>query len=514
MTNVDTARTGKATAIAAELERRAVKLARLEWTQYTTGFDFGVNQAERRYTAVLKDKGNYRAVLGLLERGLRPLDRRRAGIMALHFKPFHLSPKLNRLDDRIRAKQTELSKVLNGHRSSINGREVRATEIARILRSSPDRALRRKAFLARAQVNEPLVEAGFLELIKLRREFAGLYGARDFVNYKLEMDELSPRVFERWEEQAAGLRVAYRKIASALGRRFLGDERVKPWDSAFLGASLAPQLNAPVDMSGSYEALRGLFLSLGFDLDRHNITYDIFPRRHKSEWGYNFTIERGRDTRVLANVEGRYQETGVLLHETGHAVHSFALDPEDVMLNMGVSGIVTEGVANLFGGFQLHRAFYRGFFRGEMAGADAAFARLRKYQRASAFTAMAGILFDQELYRHDLGSLDDVNQLYWQVDRKILGEEPYADQPAWGYRIHHTTHPVYLHNYFLGDLTNEMLKRVFCKRHRVGDVMERPKEFGDFVRKEVMKPSGRWPFLELFERISGEPFSLKWLKNE
>lgn len=201
----------------------------------------------------------------------------------------------------------------------------------------------------------------------------------------------------------------------------------------------------------------------------------------------------------------------MLLHETGHAVHSFSLDPGDILLNMGVSGITTEGIANLFGGFLFHRAFYRRFFRGALRRAGADFARLRDFNKANAFTAMCGILFDHELYRRDLRSLDDINQLYWEQYRAILGDEPYAAEPAWGFRIHHTTHPVYLHNYFLGDLTNEMLKQVFCRSHRIADVMLKPKAFGSFIREEVMAPAGTYPFLELFERISGEPFSLKYL---
>jgi oligoendopeptidase F len=503
----------KAKAIATELERLNVRLARLEWVQYTTGFDFGVNQAEREYTSVLKDKRNYRTVLGLLERDLDPLDRRRVTILHHHFRPFHLSDKLNRLDDRIRAKTTELSQLLNNHRPRIDGREIRSTEIAQVLRSSPDRNLRKRVFLARAQVNLPLVRAGFLELIKMRRDFARLYKSKDFVEYRLERDELSPRVFDGWSRQAAKLRHLRNEVNAALGRRFLKDERVMPWDSGYLEAKLAPQMKATVDMAKFYEPVRDLFLSMGFDLDRCDITFDIYPRRHKSEWGYNFTIEQGRDSRVLANVEGRYQELGVLLHETGHAVHSFSLDPGEIMLNMGVSGIVAEGVANLFADLQYHRTFYRRFLKGDLKKIEAGFVRLKSYHRANAFAAMSSIIFDQELYRRELKTLDDINHLYWQVNRDILDEKPHAGQPTWGFRIHHTTHPIYLHNYFLGDLTNRMLKQIFCRRHRAGDIMDKPEAFGKFIRKEVMEPSGRQPFLELFERISGERFSLKYLEG-
>ncbi|MCU0606069.1 MAG: M3 family metallopeptidase [Candidatus Edwardsbacteria bacterium] len=501
----------KLRAIARELEQKGSKASQLSWTLYTTGFDFGVVQAQEETTAVLRNKHYYRTVLEHRELDLGPLDRRRGELLYRGFRSYHVSDEFNRLESAVRAKRTELAKVLNAHRVRLGGREVRSTEIAQILRSSPDRALRKKAFLARAQVNRPLVEAGFLDLVRLRKELAAAYGAPDFVAYQLEMAELSPRVFDGWEQQAARLRPRYQEVCAALGRKHLGSDRVMPWDTAYLGARIAPQLAAPVDMARYHEVLRGLFLKFGFDIDRFNITYDIFPRRNKSEWGYNFTIERGRDSRVLANVEGRYQELGVLLHETGHAVHSFSLDPADALLNMGVSGIVSEGIANLFAGFLYHRSFFGGLLPGGVRVVGRDFARLREFNRAGAFTAMCGILFDQALYREDLASLDDINQLYWSRHRRIMDEKPYAAEPAWGFRIHHTTHPVYLHNYFLGDLTNEMLKQVFCKRHKVRDVMERPKAFGQFLRDEVMAPSGTWPFLELFERISGEPFSLRWL---
>ncbi len=501
----------KVLAIARELEQKGARASRLSWTQYTTGFDFGVVQAQEDATAVLRNEDHYRTVLEHRQRDLSPLDRRRVELSYQGFKQYHISEEFNRLESAVRAKRNALSQLLNAHRVRLGGREVRSTEIAQILRSSPDRALRKKAFLARTQVNRPLVEAGILDLIRLRKELAAVYGAQDFVAYQLEMAELSPRVFDGWEEQAARLRTRYQEVCAALGHTYLRDERVMPWDTAYLAARLAPQLDHPVDMSGFYEIIRDLFHAMGFDISKYNITYDIFPRRNKSEWGYNFTIERGRDSRVLANVEGRYQELGVLLHETGHAVHSFCLDPDDILLNMGVSGIVSEGLANLFGSLLYHRACYRRFFRGGLRRVEADFARLREYNRAGAFTAMAGILFDQQLYRCDLRSLDDVNQLYWDALRRITGERPYASEPAWGFRIHYTTHPIYLHNYFLGDLTNKMLKQVFCRRHGVDDVMEKPRAFGKFLRKAVMSPSGTWPFLELFERISGEPFSLRWL---
>lgn len=139
-----------------------------------------------------------------------------------------------------------------------------------------------------------------------------------------------------------------------------------PWDLLYIGAQIVPQLNQVVDMSKYYEVLKDFFLKFGIDISKYNITYDLFLRKNKSEWRYSFTIRLGKDNRVLANVENRYHEYGVLLHETGHVIHSFMLDPDDILLNMGISGIISEGFANLWGNFLYEKIFYQQFFQNDI----------------------------------------------------------------------------------------------------------------------------------------------------
>ena len=67
-----------------------------------------------------------------------------------------------------------------------------------------------------------------------------------------------------------------------------------------------------------------------------------------------------------------------------------------------------------------------------------------------------------------------------------------------------------MHNYFMGDVTCEMLRKVFCNKYGVNSISKKPKEFGEFLIKDVIEPSGLYKYEELFERISGEEFSLKW----
>ncbi len=498
--------------IAKELEDLSEKYSQLSWTQYTTGFDFGVNQAYEKLTAVLKNKKYYETIKEYQQKQLDPLDKRRVDIIALAFKPYHLSDELNELDLKIQHKTTDLSKILNTFRFTLDGKEIRSTQITQILRSEPDRDRRKRAFLCRAGINKPMIDGGFIDLINMRKEYAGLYGAKNFVEFRLEFDELDPKLFDNWSAQIKKFLPKMKEFYKTFGKQYIKDENVMPWDLAYISAQIAPQLNQQVDMSRFYEVTQNLFSKFGIDITKYNITYDLFPRKNKSEWGYSFTIRTGKDNRVLANIENRYHEFGVLLHETGHAVHSFSLNGDDILLNMGVSGIITEGFANLWGNFLYDKEFFGSFFKDNLKEAETAFTNLKQSIKAMRIRAVPDIFFDQSLYFNEIKNLDDVNELYVKQYKLFLDEDKYTDNPAWAYRIHHTTHPIYLHNYFLGDLTCEMLRQHFLKTEGIKSVVEKPKEFGQFLLDSVIKPAGTHPFLKLFEKISGEQFSLKYLE--
>ena len=500
--------------IAGEIHDLHVRASRLSWAHYTTGYDFGVMEVHREIQEKLKDPGSWEHILKLMEEDLAPLDRRRVEIMERSFRPYHLSEELNRLSLEMAEKTNQLSSILNTHRCTVDGREMTSPEIARILSSEPDRELRRKAFLARTQVNEPLVEEGFIELLDMRKSFACEYGASDYVEYALEDQELDPSMFDSWRDEIGSVLPLMREIRSEFGQEILGDPEVMPWDDSFIAGRIAPELNSRVNMADYMTPISELFDRFGMDITGMNITYDIFPRKNKSEWGYNFPVETGVDSRILANVRDRYFEFRVLLHETGHAMHSFVLDPDQVILNMGISGIVSEGVANLFGSFRTREIFFSRFFPDDLRRARRNFRRLSLWERAGKLRTVSRILFDQSLYRNRVGAIDDIHHLIWKTQREVLGEEPYADEPVWASTIHYTTHPIYLHNYLLGDLTCDMLEQVFLQREGIQDLTEKPEDFGRFILDEVIGVSGRYPFPELFKRLSGRELSLDFLTGK
>ncbi|MHC5077561.1 MAG: gluzincin family metallopeptidase [Planctomycetota bacterium] len=499
--------------IAREIWDLSERIHRLSWILYTTGIDEGVDEAQAAKTAVLGDRKKYDTILELLGKELSPLNRRRVEILEKAFRPYHLSPELREIDRNIQGITTKLKKKLNTFRFRMKGREVRTTELVKILAHDPDRARRKNAHQAFTQVNVPLVKEGFIELLNLRKAFAKEYGAEDFVAYRLEQHDLSPDFFDGWLEGVRELVPAWKEAQASFGRTYTGDPVVRPWDRGYIGAQLAPEMHRSVDMTSYFEPLEGLFASFGIPLREYNITYDIFPRKNKSEWGYFFPVAMGKDSRILANVENKYYQFGVLLHETGHAVHSLHTNTEDILLAMGVSTTISEGLANFFGDYLVKKEFFAPFFPENPEETEAHFRDSRRWHHLGWIPSVHTILFDRALYLRDVETLDDIHQILFDLYRDLLDLEPPEGHPAWAFRVQHTANPIYLHSYLLGRLTCDMIEESFKTRLGTETLEGREREFWNFLLEEVIKPSGAYPFPEHFRRLVGEDFSVEILKS-
>lgn len=479
------------------------------WAQYTTGLDFGVQTANQDKLNFLKDLKNFKMVEDSRERSVPGTDDRRgAELLYRLFQPHHRSERADALLMKIKDLENKLGDILNKHRSLIDGKEMNSPQINKILSQNPDREQRRKAYLSRTPVNKKLVEAGFLQLIDLRKEYAVACGFSDFVAYRLDEDELPPDLAKDWQAMSSQHRQARQDQLRNFAQQSLQLEDLKPWDKVYLKSQLCPYRSAKVNTLDFLPPLEKVFKTWGFELQGLNLTFDVFPRKNKSEWGYNFPLGIGRDSRVLANIDDQFAGFWVLLHETAHGVHFLNLNPEEHMLNRGVSGIVAEGFANFFGDQSYSREFLRQFFPGEIDTVTKTFAQMVSLDRLGVFEQIAMTAFDQALYHRDLRSLADINDLNWSMRKDFLGEEPFADEPPWGHMIHHTVAPIYLHNYFLGDVLWAQLQDAFFIQ--TGKVWSQaPAEFGEFQRDRLLRPAGRQPLMTLIETACGGPLNLQ-----
>ena len=99
-------------------------------------------------------------------------------------------------------------------------------------------------------------------------------------------------MFSGWKDQIEQLLPSLKDVREFFGKKFVNDPEIMPWDETFIAGSIAPQLNRKVNMTGYHAPISALFQLFGIDIGGMNITYDIFPRRNKSEWGYNRSLDR------------------------------------------------------------------------------------------------------------------------------------------------------------------------------------------------------------------------------
>ena len=128
-------------------------------------------------------------------------DERQVEIAYNAIKSYHLSDELNELNLEIQKKTNELSMILNTFRFKLDDKEVSSVELSQILASEDNRELRKKAYFARNQINQPLIDGGFIQLINMRKEYAKLYGDADFVEHSLKQNELSTSIFKSWRHE-------------------------------------------------------------------------------------------------------------------------------------------------------------------------------------------------------------------------------------------------------------------------------------------------------------------------
>lgn len=491
--------------IGQQLKALQRKASELNWILYTTGYDCGVEAARNAINLFKADTDNYRFILHGLDTTTDSLERRRLIIAERAFRPFHQSPRARELKDRIDVITNRVTGVMNKFRPEFEGRQTTTIEIAKLLSECTNRARRQKAYESQKPVNGHLIEAGFLELVKLRHEFAQACGFDDFVSFSLEADELPATLFADWPAQVAQARPHVERTERDLAERLLNDTSLQPWDLRFVRAQLSPALNHPIDPLAILKKTEDFFRTFGIDTTTMNITFDLFSRRNKSEWGYNFPISPREDTRILMNVAGQYHDYSVMLHETAHAIHSNHMSPDDHWLNAGISGIVSEGFANCFGDLAM-RPEVATMLAPDLSAQQLNSLRLTK-QFKSLITlnfSIVNTLFDHAIYHRLPTTQQQLTDLFWEVNSQMTGKELWADEPVWGTTIHFTTHPIYFHNYVLGDVMAEALMQVFLRKSGHADILEHRTDFAEFLLASIITPLGTQPILERFKEISGE----------
>jgi oligoendopeptidase F len=205
---------------------------------------------------------------------------------------------------------------------------------ASVLLKNPDEAVRKTVFDAivnrRSQDREKLDEL-YTRLVQLRHQLAVNAGCSDFREYKfkaLGRFDYTIQDCLDFHESIADLIVPMIKKMNEEQARLLGKDKLKPWDTEVDPTGKLPLkpfetgkelLSGSIDMFDELDSYFGECLKT---MDKEGYL-DLDSKQGKSPGGYNYPLYESGIPFIFMNAAGAQRDVVTMVHEGGHAVHSF-----------------------------------------------------------------------------------------------------------------------------------------------------------------------------------------------
>jgi len=459
------------------------------WEQYTRGADVDLNEIDEQRFALFRDP----AVAGLLEswRG-RPRDLQLARAVELAYRRTVSA----RVDGRpeIFQLQNAISTHVLRYRPAVDGRSLETSDVTQILRTDPDRALRRAVWEARGSLSKE-VGSETRELVKKRNAAARALGYRTYVDLVLRHECLSRErvasiVTELEKETAPPFREAL-----DVGKKGLRIDRVRPWDVDFLIHRAVGLDDCLFPRERIVPAVLDEIGRIGFDPDALGIEVVY---RNIPFGGLCVPMDPPGDVRILVNPRDGWPHYMTLFHEYGHALHAANVDVRYHLLHYE-PGCFAEGMAQVLGQITYRPQWLRSFV-GESGAREAARGLIRSWILRLRYL-MLEVAFEFAAYeRPD----EDMDALYGACEERYLMTTR-ETTPRWAATPFLSAFPVYRHNYVLADViasqTHAFLKGSFGPAFR-------DRRVGEFLRNGYWAPGAGVEWEDKLRRATGSGLSM------
>ncbi len=233
--------------------------------------------------------------------------------------------------------QQQFGQITGAMMVEVNGKEYTLQQAAKFL-ENPDRDLResvyRKMQDRRLQDKEKL-NSLFDQLLSLRNRIAANAGFDNYTRYRFK--ELGR--FDYTEKDCYQFHDSVKKhvlpIVSEIYARKkaeLGLDQLRPWDLDAEKAGVSPLrpfekadelLDKSVKVFNKLEPFFGACLTKMKSMDH----LDLESRKGKAPGGYNCPLAESGAPFIFMNAAGQMHDVTTMLHEGGHAVHSFLAHP-------------------------------------------------------------------------------------------------------------------------------------------------------------------------------------------
>lgn len=237
------------------------------------------------------------------------------------------------LQARCKSLESDYGAIIGAMSITHQGQELTLPQAAQLLKSA-DRSERQQVWQAivdrRAQDQDQLDEL-LSQLIGLRHQIATQAGFASYTQYRfLELGR-----FDYTEADCLQFHEAIGRLVVPLKARFdadraqeLGLEKLRPWDVKAEAAGKSP-LKPFADEAELIERSIGAFANIDpyfgdclYSMQQMG-HFDLSSRKGKAPGGYNYPLLESGAPFIFMNAAGSMEDLETMMHEGGHAVHSF-----------------------------------------------------------------------------------------------------------------------------------------------------------------------------------------------
>ncbi len=223
---------------------------------------------------------------------------------------------------------------ITGSMSVKLGEKEYTLEQAAVFLKDTDRKVRQEAWEAitarRLQDKDKLDEL-FNSLLKLRHQVAinaGFKNFRDYMFQALGRFDYTPTDCYKFHEAIEKEIVPILKHQAESRREALGLVKLKPWDMEVDVSgkpALKPFKNGEELIEKSIKCFNGLSPYIGQRLEimKANGFFDLDSRKGKAPGGYNYPLAESGAPFIFMNSAGTFRDLTTMVHEGGHAIHTF-----------------------------------------------------------------------------------------------------------------------------------------------------------------------------------------------
>lgn len=243
----------------------------------------------------------------------------------------------------LKVKEQELSTKYSSIMSQLTvmyeGEEKTLTQLSVHLKS-PDRSLRERVWhLVMNRVNEVADELNqlFEELKQVRIQIAknaGFDNYRDYMHKAKGRFGYTPEDLYRFHDAVEKSIIPFLKELNQERKEMLSVDILRPWDKEvdLDGKVLKPFATADEFVDHAIDILVKVKPDFGLILNMMKNTglLDLENRKGKALGGYNAPIDSYGSSFIFMNAVGLHDDVTTLLHESGHAMHSYAQTDETI----------------------------------------------------------------------------------------------------------------------------------------------------------------------------------------